>query len=142
MRFLLDTNCWMQVIREREHVGEDRDLIKGVTDARLATTDLSLHSIAIAMRRHRMLEKLEPFLQMSGIGESVELIRTRPSDLIQVAETCNRHGLDFEDAYQYVAAELNGLKLVSFDVDFDRTPNGRLTPAAALQQYKDAQNKP
>jgi len=37
--------------------------------------------------------------------------------------------LDFDDAYQYVAAEKNGLVLVSFDGDLDKTPNGRKTPA-------------
>jgi len=37
--------------------------------------------------------------------------------------------LDFDDSYQYVAAEQNGLTLVSFDNDFDRTNKGKKTPA-------------
>nr|HID14904.1 PIN domain-containing protein [Anaerolineae bacterium] len=40
--------------------------------------------------------------------------------------------LDFDDAYQYVAAEEYGLTLVSFDTDFDRTERGRKTPAQVL----------
>ena len=35
--------------------------------------------------------------------------------------------LDFDDAYQYVAAEKYGLTIVSFDNDFDRTERGRET---------------
>ena len=54
---------------------------------------------------------------------------------------CAAYRLDFDDAYQYVAAEFHGLTLVSLDVDFDRTPRGRLTPAAALQAFKDEQAK-
>ena len=39
-------------------------------------------------------------------------------------------GLDFDDAYQYVAAEKFNLTLLSLDKDFDRTPRGRLAPSA------------
>jgi len=38
-------------------------------------------------------------------------------------------GLDFDDAYQYTAAEKYNLTLLSFDTDFDRTARGRKTPA-------------
>jgi predicted nucleic acid-binding protein len=41
-------------------------------------------------------------------------------------------GLDFDDAYQYVAAEKRDLTLVSFDSDFDRTRRGRKTPGEVL----------
>lgn len=136
MRFLLDSNCWLQLIREREHAQSVRDLIVAVTDSRLATTDLALHSIIIVMQRFKMLDKVPGFLQMSRIGTSVELVRTTPSDLIHVAEVCSLYRLDIEDAYQYVAAEMQNLILVSLDADFDRTPRGRLTPAAALAQYQ------
>lgn len=36
--------------------------------------------------------------------------------------------LDFDDAYQYSIAMRNGLQIVSFDSDFDRTEKGRKTP--------------
>jgi predicted nucleic acid-binding protein len=51
------------------------------------------------------------------------------SRLIEVSSQFN---LDFDDAYQYVAAELRGLVIVSFDGDFDRTLLGRKTPAQVL----------
>ena len=37
--------------------------------------------------------------------------------------------VDFDDEYQYSACQRNGLKIVSFDADFDRTSEGRLLPA-------------
>jgi len=37
--------------------------------------------------------------------------------------------LDFDDAYQYIAAEKYDLTIVSFDSDFDRTTRGRKTPS-------------
>lgn len=40
--------------------------------------------------------------------------------------------LDFDDAYQYVAAEKYGIELISFDSDFDQTKHGRKTPDEVL----------
>jgi predicted nucleic acid-binding protein len=39
-----------------------------------------------------------------------------------------RFHLDFDDAYQYVAAERYGLTIISLDADLDRTERGRRTP--------------
>jgi hypothetical protein len=50
--------------------------------------------------------------------------------LVRVIEQYN---LDFDDAYQYAAAEIYDLMIVSFDGDFDRTQRGRTTPAVVLQ---------
>jgi len=42
--------------------------------------------------------------------------------------------LDFDDAYQYVAAEKHNLAIVSFDSNFDRTERGRKNPAEVLKK--------
>jgi len=47
-----------------------------------------------------------------------------------------RFHLDFDDAYQYVAAEKYDLTLVSFDADFDRTPRGRRTPGEMILEIR------
>jgi hypothetical protein len=49
-----------------------------------------------------------------------------------VADRAQRFNLDFDDAYQYVAAEKYGLTIVSFDSDFDRTERKKETPAEVL----------
>jgi len=41
--------------------------------------------------------------------------------------------LDFDDAYQYVAAEKYDLIIISFDADFDITERGRKTPKEILE---------
>jgi len=45
-----------------------------------------------------------------------------------------RLNLDFDDAYQYVAAEQNNLVIVSFDSDFNKTPLGSKNPAEILAE--------
>jgi len=42
--------------------------------------------------------------------------------------------LDFDDAYQYVAADLTEAVIVSFDGDFDRTERRRQTPGDILSE--------
>ena len=49
--------------------------------------------------------------------------------LKEVPALCRKFGLDFDYAYQYLAADKYSLTLVSFDSDFDRTERGRKTPA-------------
>ncbi len=49
-------------------------------------------------------------------------------DMEAVISMAQKFSLDFDDAYQYVAAEQYGLTIVSFDSDFDRTEKGRTTP--------------
>ena len=59
-------------------------------------------------------------------------IRLDTGDLKQVLITLRQFQMDFDDAYQYVAAAKHGYTLVSFDSDFDRTERGRKTPAEVL----------
>lgn len=141
MAFLLDTNCWMEVIRARPQAADVRALLAELHSIRLALTDFSLHSVGIVMRRKGIVDQFSLFIRDVGIGTAVDVVPLGVEDMHRVAETSVAHRLDFDDAYQYVAAELNGLRIVSLDADFDRTPNGRLNPAAALQLFTEEQQQ-
>ena len=52
----------------------------------------------------------------------------------QINLVMGEFNLDFDDAYQYVAAEKNDSIIVSLDTDFDRTERGRKTPWEVLQE--------
>lgn len=60
------------------------------------------------------------------------MIHLEPEDTEHLVRVIEQFNLDFDDAYQYVAAEKYNLALVSFDSDFDHTERGRKTPAEAL----------
>ena len=62
----------------------------------------------------------------------VNTLHLAPSNLYGVLDMMSRYSLDFDDAFQYVAAERDDLTIVSFDADFDRTPRGRKTPAQVV----------
>lgn len=134
---LLDTNCWMQLARRRADADDVRSLISLVPRTRLFVSDFSVHSIGVIFERKGMIEGYVDFVDRSSFGRELRIVDVPLAQLQRIADVCLAHRLDFDDAYKYVAAELHGLKLVSFDADFDRTPNGRLTPAAALQLFKE-----
>ena len=133
--YLLDSNCWMQLVRSRPQAPEVRSFLAAVPASRLFVTDFSVNSIAINMERRKQLDELPGFLDLSTIGADIAIVRLDANGIRRAVETSGRLRLDYDDAYQYVAAELHGLTLVSFDADFDRTPRGRLTPAAALARH-------
>lgn len=59
-------------------------------------------------------------------------MQLQPDDTQRLVEVMGQFNLDFDDAYQYVAAENLDLTLVSFDGDLDPTERGRKSPADAL----------
>jgi predicted nucleic acid-binding protein len=58
----------------------------------------------------------------------IKMIALLPKDMEDIISIAQKFGLDFDDAYQYVAAEQYGLTIISFDSDFDRTEKGHKTP--------------
>ena len=137
--FLIDTNCWMQVARDRGQADEVRLMLANVPMDRLFVTIFSVHSMGVVLASRGWIAGYANFLARTSIGAHVRIIAVPVPELRRVEAACIAHRLDFDDAYQYTAAELHGLRVVSLDADFDRTPRGRLTPAAALQLFMDEQ---
>lgn len=91
-------------------------------------TDFPFHSMGIAMQK---LDRLSGFLRFVDdvfVSGGVTLLRVEPAQSKEIARAIQRFKLDFDDAYQYVAAEKNNLVLISFDGDFDRTERKRKKP--------------
>lgn len=62
------------------------------------------------------------------IETGITVIGLDPEDVLALAEVSKNFRLDFDDAYQYAVAQKYGLKIMSFDADFDRTEKGRKIP--------------
>ena len=91
-------------------------------------TDFSLYSIGIILTRLKKDAVFEDFLSDTIEDSGVGRIRLDIADLKKVLSDLQRFQMDFDDAYQYVAAEKYDLTIISFDNDFDRTERGRKTP--------------
>jgi len=132
MRLLVDTNLFIEVLLNQVSAGEARTFLENRKGHDLFVTDFALHSIGLLLFRQNQHQVFRQFLQdvMGAVGIGMVSLTAREMDsLVGLAA---RFNLDFDDAYQYSAAIRHGLKIVSFDADFDRTTEGRLLPTDVL----------
>jgi predicted nucleic acid-binding protein len=110
--------------------------------AALYLTDFAFHSVALILVSRKRGEALARFVKDLLVVRGVALLRLTPDEVVSLAARTGELGLDFDDAYQYVAAEKHDLTLVSLDADFDRTKRGRITPAEVLGEQPVARDRP
>jgi uncharacterized protein len=130
--YLVDTNIWLERLLEQERAEEVREFLEQVTTGQLLISDFSYHSIGVILHRLKKLPALEKFTQDVFIDGGVGLVSVRPGEISELVKAIELYGFDFDDAYQFVAAEKYQAIIVSFDSDFDRTQ--RMTPAQIVEQ--------
>ena len=133
VKYLLDTNIWLERMLDQAHSREVGRLLNQFPSDQLFITDFSFHSIGVILHRLQKHGEFLRFVRDLFIEGSVGLITLDPLDMERLVEVANKYGLDFDDAYQYVAAERYEAQLVSLDRDFDRTLQGRCTPSEILE---------
>ena len=130
--YLLDTNIILELLLDQEQADEVEQLLRSTPPESFHLSEFALYSLGIVLLRRKMydtfLRSVEDLLLTGGI----RLVRLVVEDMQDIVHTAQRFNLDFDDAYQYMAAEKYGLVLVSLDGDFDRTERGRKTPAEVL----------
>jgi len=131
--YLLDTNIWLERMLDQARSEEVGQLLDQVPSDQLFMTDFSLHSIGVILHRLNRQVAFPRFVQDVLIDGAVGLILLAPEDMAYLITVVDRFGLDFDDAYQYAAAEKYNVELVSFDGDFDRTERGRITPGKIVE---------
>jgi uncharacterized protein len=130
MRLLIDTNVFLEVLLQQAQADAAAELLQNTSAHEFWLTDFALHSICVALWRNKAIPLLYQFLNDVVLLGNAAVVTIAPTGHIEVVDAAQLFKLDFDDAYQYVAAEKNNLILVSFDKDFDRTPSGRQTPQA------------
>lgn len=126
--YLLDTNVWLERLLDQEKSEEMGRFLSQVPSDELFMTDFTFHSIGIAMQKLDRLDGFLNFVDDVFVSGGVALLRVEPAQSEEIVRAIQRFKLDFDDAYQYVAAEKNNLELISFDGDFDRTERRRKKP--------------
>ncbi|MCS6304048.1 MAG: type II toxin-antitoxin system VapC family toxin [Nitrospira sp.] len=131
--YLVDTNVWLERLLEQERSSEVRRFLDSTETSQIFLTDFSFHSIGLILTRLNKSTLLLNFVQDTLLEGAVSLVHLAPEDTQAIVAAMQQFRLDFDDAYQYVAADKHNLVIVSFDADFDRTERGRKTPQAVLQ---------
>ncbi len=127
---------------EQERAAQVRDFLRSVPLAELAVTDFAVHTVGVVLARYKRDALFVRFISDLLVDTGVRYVSLDYADLMAVTKTRGRLPLDFDDAYQYVAAEKHDLTLVSFDADFDRTDRGRKTPAHILGEPPVVSDRP
>lgn len=129
MRLLLDTNVFLEILLEQEQASKARFLLSRSDDHEFFISDFSVHSIGLLLFRRNQHQTFQLFLKDVLLTTGTSLLSMGVVDMDSIVAAAQSFNLDFDDAYQYVAAEKHDLTLVSLDGDFDRTERGRLTLA-------------
>ena len=140
MRTLIDTNIFLEIILDQEKAKESIDFLKTIERTEYYISDFSLHSIGLYLFRKEKYKTYNEFLSDMINNSSFELASLSPEDLTKLSKNVKEYNLDFDDAYQYVAAEKYELQIISFDSDFDNTRIGRKTPGEILSEYNNQEN--
>jgi hypothetical protein len=130
--YLVDTNIWLERLLDQDRAEEVRQFLERVPTNQLLLTDFSFHSIGVIFHRLKRRADFLIFVKDVLIDGAVAAVALQPLHMRRVVDVMNTERLDFDDAYQYVAAEQGNAALVSFDSDFDNTTLGRKTPAQIL----------
>ncbi|MBI1878729.1 MAG: PIN domain-containing protein [Chloroflexi bacterium] len=131
--YLVDTNIWLERLLDQTNSEEVRRFLDQIPSDQLLITDFSFHSIGVILNRLGQRVGLLHFVQDVFLDGGVGLVSLEPFEMQRLVEVIEAFNLDFDDAYQYVAAEKYAAVLVSFDNDFNRTPERKMTPAEILE---------
>ena len=130
--YLVDSNIWLEWLLGQDRANEAEMFLRETSPNSLFITDFAFHSIAVILSRRNRIDMLPDFVNDVFVNGDIEIVRLEASDIPAVVDRMREFGLDFDDAYQYVAAEKRGFGIVSFDADFDKTLQGRILPTDAL----------
>jgi predicted nucleic acid-binding protein len=130
--YLIDTNIWLERLLGQARSDEVGQFLDQTPSDQLFITDFAFHSICVILTRLKRKAALLDFVQDVFVNGAVTLVAIKPEETQTLVDAMNNYNLDFDDAYQYVAAEQNDLVIVSFDNDLGKTARGRKTPAEIL----------
>lgn len=132
--YLLDTNVWLERLLGQAQSKIVGELLDALPTEAISMTDFSLHSIGVICSRLKQPAVFTKFVQDVVIDGGIGVVSLPPEAMRRVEVVINSYGLDFDDAYQYVAAEREQATIVSFDKDFDKPTQGRQTPGQIIKQ--------
>jgi len=127
--YLLDTNIWLERLLDQERSEEVGQFLSQIPPDDMAITDFTLHSIGVILNRLGQETVLLQFVGDLLIDNHVYLATVPPDNFWRIVNIISQFNLDFDDAYQYVAAEQLNAVIVSFDSDFNRTGRNKQTPS-------------
>lgn len=129
--YLVDTNIWLERLLGQSGSDDVGLFLTVIPPTEILISDFSLHSVGVILGRLKCIDIL-PLFVSDIIDSGVGLVSIAANNLPKVINAMSSFSLDFDDAYQYVAAQQSGATIISYDKDFDRTDISRKTPIDVL----------
>lgn len=130
--YLADTNIFLEALLGQEKTPAVQAFLQSVSLDEIFITDLSLHSIGIILFNLKKHELFNLFIE-DMVENGMNIVSLSTGELKGLDEIASDFNLDFDDAYQYMAAKIKDLQLISFDKDFDKTDMKRIVPEEIVQ---------
>ena len=109
--YLVDTNVWLELLLEQERAMEVQQFLQSAETIQLSMTEFALYSIGLITTRLGKEEIFETFISDILEDSAVKRICLTSFDLKRMLTVRKKFHLDFDDAYQYVAAKRDNLIL-------------------------------
>ncbi len=130
VRYLLDTNIWLERLLEQERADEVKNLLERVNTDLIYISDFSLHSIGVIMYRMEKMTSFIDFITDLFVKGNIKQLALEPIELEETVENILKLKLDFDDSYQYSISLKYDLKIITLDKDFEKKASTHLS------QYK------
>ncbi|MBS1516173.1 MAG: PIN domain-containing protein [Bacteroidetes bacterium] len=115
--YLIDTNIFLEILLSQEKKENCKNFLNE-NISNIGITDFSLHSIGVIASRNNLINIFETFI--NDVLPNVQIISLEKSSYAKLPQVIKMHNLDFDDAYQFLCAMENSLKIVTMDKDFER----------------------
>ena len=120
MNCLVDTNVFLEILLNQAGRKKCETFLQGEQGAAWIS-DFTLHSIGVLLFRQKRPELFDKFA--ADTLPQFTILSLSETGYSQLAEVNTRHGLDFDDAYQFAVARENNLTIATQDKDFQSVRN-------------------
>ena len=120
MNCLVDTNVFLEILLNQAGRKKCEAFLQGEKGAAWIS-DFTLHSIGVLLFRQKRPELFDQFA--ADTLPQLTILSLSKAGYSQLAGVNTRHGLDFDDTYQFAVARENNLAIATQDKDFQRVRN-------------------
>ena len=120
MNYLVDTNIFLEILLDQAGCKKCEAFLQGEKGAAWIS-DFTLHSIGVLLFRQKRPELFDRFA--ADTLPQFSILSLSDAGYLQLVGAHTRHGLDFDDAYQFLVARENRLAVATQDKDFQRVRN-------------------
>jgi len=129
--YLIDANIILEVLYQRRKWRECYEFLNKVKSGKIKAHILhfTIHAISAILGKPKLVSK---FLSEILTWRGLTIINLPTEEELIASELASKINLDFDDGLQYYYTKKQGLNIVSYDKDFDKTDIKRVEPREIL----------